>query len=413
MPPNDPSQRRELLPDQAAWVTSAEGEEALARAEQLDSHSTVEQVAQLRKSLSPEEVHLVLQQLELARRGEDKFPEPSRMRFSPLALQQATDHKIARYKSERFVGRKNVADLCCGLGGDLRALGEALARQFPPGRVTGVDAQQAMVELAEYNCRHLENVSVHAGTVEEFDLHGYCAWHLDPDRRPDGHRTTRAEFARPGVETIERLRHQCEDGAIKMAPGAFFPESWQREAELEWIGHRRQCRQLVSWFGSLARAEGMCRATVVEHSEDDRLVTHTFEGSPEARIMTAIRPGRYLMEPESAVKAANLTDALGEYCRLEMLDDAGSYLTGDHLCDHPLFHVFEILEVLPLDRKKLKRLISERNIGHLEIKKRSVDVAPETLRRQLKLKGDRRAVLILCSIDSKGTAILARRCTRR
>lgn len=408
-----PADRKELLPEQAAWLIGEEGEAAFALAEELASLSMVEQVAQLRRSFSAEKVHLVLQQRELQQRAEAKFPTPDRMRFTPLSLQQATDYWTARYKAARFREHDRLADLCCGIGGDLLAMAEELASSPEGGKITGVDYHPTMTTLAAYNCRQYPNVTVHTGAVESFDVSDYSAWHLDPDRRPDGKRTTRARFARPGIETIEELRRQCPTGAVKLAPGGVFPEAWEAEGECEWIGHHRQCRQLVVWFGGPAPREGTRRTTVIETTDQGSVIAHSFQGSPTARVPTAVRPLRYVMEPEPAIKAAKLTDALGESCQLEMLDDAGGYLTGDHPCDHPLFQVFEVLDVLPMDRKKLKRMIAERKIGHLEIKKRSVDVVPEILRRQLKLKGDRRAVLVLCAIDGKGTAILARRVPRR
>jgi hypothetical protein len=65
---------------------------------------------------------------------------------------------------------------------------------------------------------------------------------------------------------------------------------------------------------------------------------------------------------------------------------------------------------MPLDVKRVNRLLRDRNIGRLEIKKRGVPHDPEDLRRRLALRGDEQAVLILAPAGRSATAILARRC---
>jgi hypothetical protein len=46
------------------------------------------------------------------------------------------------------------------------------------------------------------------------------------------------------------------------------------------------------------------------------------------------------------------------------------------------------------DVRRLQRLVKDRKIGHLEIKRRGVSVDLERVRKQLNFKGDNRATLI-------------------
>jgi hypothetical protein len=55
--------------------------------------------------------------------------------------------------------------------------------------------------------------------------------------------------------------------------------------------------------------------------------------------------------------------------------------------------------------------LAERAIGRLEIKKRSVDIDPEKLRRELKLRGDNAATLLVTRTGESLVAILAQRST--
>ena len=77
--------------------------------------------------------------------------------------------------------------------------------------------------------------------------------------------------------------------------------------------------------------------------------------------------------------------------------------------DDPALACFEISDVLPLDLKRVRALLRERNIGRLEIKKRGVDHDPHKLRRQLGLIGEESATLFVTRLRGRVTAILARR----
>src|SRR5262245_23014612 len=90
-------------------------------------------VARLRGQLSATRAHLLLEQVELRRRAAEKFTYASRMFFTRTALEQATDEQVAAYKADRVgeslrnsqsrLGETQLlADLCCGIGGDLLAL---------------------------------------------------------------------------------------------------------------------------------------------------------------------------------------------------------------------------------------------------------------------------------------------------
>ena len=103
------------------WLTGPQAAEVLCDlaggCEPLHAAAT-----RLRRQFSPARVHLLLEQVELRRRAAVKFERAEEMFFTRLGLEQATDLWVAAYKARRFAGRSPVADLCCGIGGDLLAL---------------------------------------------------------------------------------------------------------------------------------------------------------------------------------------------------------------------------------------------------------------------------------------------------
>ena len=91
------------------------------------------------------------------------------------------------------------------------------------------------------------------------------------------------------------------------------------------------------------------------------------------------------------------------------VNDAISYLTGEHPIEHPHLTCFEVLDQLPLRVATLSQHLRGLHIGQLEIKKRGVDTDPERLRKQLKLRGDQGATLLLTTVGASRIALLTRR----
>lgn len=373
-------------------------------------------IARLRERLSQSRTHLVLEQVELRRRATAKFTHASRMFFTRAGLEQATDEWVAAYKASRFATQRAgssstpgvYADLCCGIGGDLFALSR------PAGSVSaqsasaiGIDRDPVSALFAAANT----GATIHAIDVADFDLSSASAWHIDPDRRPEGRRTTSLDFFQPDLATIEMLLARVPHAAIKLAPATKPPAEWIKRCELEWISRDRECKQLVAWHGNLALTSGQHRATVLTSSPAARcLEPHTITGPPSQPITIANSPDRFLFDIDPAVTAARLTGALAAEHNLTALAAGPTYLTGPSaITTDDALACFEVAEILPLRVRTLASLLRDRNIGQLEIKKRGVDTDPEKLRRDLKLRGNNAATLLITQIAGRPTAILAKR----
>jgi THUMP domain-containing protein len=394
--------------DDYRWLVSSAAEPWLARvsSELIESEPTVGLVARLRKDLTPERAHLVIEQVELRRRAREKFTRAERMFFTRQALEQATDELIAAAKAARFSASDSIADVCCGIGGDLIALASTPTRRASEG-ATGVERDPAIALLAEANLRvnRCPAASVVASDAANFPVADFAAWHIDPDRRPAGHRTSRVEFMQPELAAIDRLLAANPHAAVKFAPAADAPPHWRDAAELCWLGNRGQCRQQVAWFGSLAREAGQHTACVVDACGGPRLIA----GQPGEPIPVAATLGRYLYEPHAAILAARLTGAICARHSLAAVATGVAYLTTDALLDEPGCEGFEVLEVLPLDIKHLRAYCRGRHIGRLELKKRGVDIDPNKLRPAIIADGDNAALLIITPLGPVARVLVARR----
>jgi hypothetical protein len=393
-----PSPAQDIPLDDYRWLVSDAAKPWLALAGQ-GSDSTLALVQTFRKELSPARTHLAIEQAELRQRASEKFSAAERMFFTPLGLQQASDEKVSGYKAGRFPADEPLADLCCGIGGDLLAL----ARR---GAVVGVERDPVSALLAKANlAANRLSGSVAIEDAAEVNVAACAAWHIDPDRRPSGRRTTRVELHEPGLDVLERLLSENEQAAIKLAPAATFPDAWAERAELEWISRRGSCRQLVAWFGALASHRGQRRASIVGGDADD---VHTLVGMANVEIPPRAI-GRYVMEPDVAVLAARLTGELAARYDLGTIARGIAYLTSDHPVVDPALALFEVTDVLPYNVKRIKALLRQRGIGRLEVKKRGVAHDPREVQKLLRVPGDQRATLIVTRMPDGVTAILARR----
>jgi hypothetical protein len=208
---------------------------------------------------------------------------------------------------------------------------------------------------------------------------------------------------------LEGLLKQQPAGAIKLAPAARLPESWLREAECEWISRGGECRQLMAWFGPLARQPGVRAATVLSRDGMPRKITGT-AGLP---VPQAASVARYIYEPDAAILAAGLNGALASQLGLSGFSADVAYLTSDQPVDDPAIAGFEVLDVLPFQLRGLKAYCRERQFGHIEVKKRGVACDPLSLQKQLSGAGGEPAVVLITLIHGKPTALVARRLQRR
>ena len=381
------------------WLVSEAAAPYLAKVPP-DAASFAAAAVGLRRELGLTRAHLVLQQVKLRQRARRKFSRADRMFFTPRLLEQATDESVAAHKAARLSPGARVADLCCGAGGDLLAMA---AR----GPCLGVDRDPVATTLAAANCRALDlfHVELQTTDAEPCDVSACDAWHIDPDRRATGRRTTIPQLFCPDLHALNRLIARNANAAVKLAPATLAPREWSEAGELEWIGDRRECRQQVVWLGTTARCAGKRTATVLAAASPPA----SFTGSPDVPLPVATAVGRYLFEPRPAVLAAHLTGALGAQLGLDAVDPRVAYLTGDCLVASPLVAAFEVLDVLPLDHRRLLSLLRQRRIGRLEVKARGRRVDLDLLRRKLRVPGEEAATLLVAGTSAGTLAILARR----
>jgi len=358
-------------------------------------------VQRLRKTISPGRASLVLQQVALRARAKRKFSRADEMFFTSVLLEQSTSEAISDYKAATYQAGP-VADLCCGIGGDAFGL---IKRGLA---VTAVDRDPTAGMLTGINTTvYGQSATISVGDVADCPVGDFAAWHMDPDRRPDGRRTTRVESHEPGVAVIEALWNKNPHSLMKLAPAADLPDTWLADCEREWIGEQRECKQQLIRHGDLVRQAGKHSATILDLSGS---VIGTVVGEPDQPVDFAPHPDAFIYEPHAAVRAAGLGAELANQHGLRRIGLDTSYVTGGSIAPGGTMSAFCVVESMPFDRKRVKQRIRELEFGHLEIKTRGAGLEPAVEQKKLSTgNAGKPGCVFLFAVEGKVRAVLTER----
>ncbi|GAB3191474.1 THUMP-like domain-containing protein [Nesterenkonia suensis] len=368
---------------------------------------------------SSEVVAAALTQSRLRRDAAAKFGDfAARMLLTQNGLQQATRLPVAAGHARRFreAGLTHVADLGCGLGGDALALA-SLGLQ-----VVAVDADEDTAAAATMNLTPFPEAEVRHTTAETFVAElglmsslpddqdgadgadrvttpgstpaGWGLW-LDPARRDAtrGHSADGAsrrvwdpEAFSPPLSFVTALAATGIPLGVKLGPGIPH-ELIPADCEAEWVSVDGQVVEVVLWFNALARPD-VRRAATVRSTETVEELTSAAEFGEHPDLETLGPEGLsgLLCEPDGAVIRAGLVADLAERLGGAMLDEHIAYFVLPEDAAPPstaAVRCHRVVEVLPFQVKRLRAWAREHGVTSLEIKKRGVDVVPETLRRQI------------------------------
>lgn len=346
---------------------------------------------QLRAHFPAEFCRAALALVELRRQGREKFPEADRMFFDRPGLEMATRREIARYRAARLGACESIMDLCCGIGGDLLALGRL-------SRVRAVDGDRRRLEMARMNCAalDLDRVDFIQADVRHLRLRADVLF-IDPGRREEGGRRVRgADAYSPPLGWVEEARRAVPDVAVKVSP-AIDEGEIPCNCEVEFISASGQCREGVLYFGRLATAQRRATLLPAGHALQS-------ESGPQVPVGP---PGGYIYDPDPAVVRAHLLDELARRLDAWKLDPHIAYLSGDARHSSPFARAYRLLTCLPFHLKRLRRFLLEAGLRPTEIKKRRFPMTPEEVRRRLRVdSGTTDATLILTRLADRPVCLI-------
>jgi hypothetical protein len=371
-------------------LLSPRGQELLAELgrEAPGTAATLRLGTELRARYPVDLVVDALAQHELRLLARAKFSRAPDMFFTRAGLEQASSEAIAQYRSARYAGAGLVADLCCGIGGDLVALAE--------GRdVLAVDIQPLHLRMAHANAEVYgvaAGVTTAAADVRDTALDGAGGLFIDPARRRHGRRLP-AGASDPPLEWCLGLAGQASPGrrvGVKAAPGLphdAVPPGW----EVEFIALGRDLKEAVLWSPALATAA--TRATVLPGG-------HSLTPGPGRPVQVAM-PGRFLLDPNPAVTRAGVVADLARLVDAWQIDEKIAFLATDTEVHTPFARTLRVIDSAPWDQRKLPAKLRALGVGSVDIRRRGLAGDVAKLHHQLKLSGQLRATLVMTRVRDR------------
>jgi hypothetical protein len=394
------------------------GQELLARlATEPDGAGTPLSLAvRLRREYPADLVAAATAQHELRLAARAKFSRAMEMLFTRAGYEQSSSEPIARYRAARFGAAYRVADLCCGIGGDLLALAsgrEALA----------VDRDEVHARLALHNAgvyREAANVRAVVADVRDIRLGGLDAVFIDPARRSGpgtasvadsgAPRRFRTGLSEPPLDWCFALAERVPAVCVKAAPGLpadLIPAGW----EAEFIADGRDLKEAVLWSPALATApvaesRGPRRALVLSGS-----VAHALVACPGDPVPVT-EPGEYLLDPNPAVTRSGLVEDLARSLSdgdgdgdgdgdVAKIDPQIAFLTLNRPVQTPFARTLRVLDSAPWNEKRFARRLRELGIGAADIRRRGLAGDVDQIHRRLKLAGPNRATIVITRVNDK------------
>lgn len=392
------------------WLLSPAADPHLefARSELARNGNLLKILERLRKSISPTQAAMTIELAQLRLRAQEKFPFAHQMFLTTRGLEQATSAQLAAYKAEQLPAGRRILDLCSGIGGDLAGF----ARLHES---TGVDLDPLLCQYAQRNAELAPGARarVLCQSALETSWEGYDLVHIDPDRRVN-QRSTDHRFIQP---TLAQVLEQAGKVpvVIKLAPGMRLPDGLKPLAHRQWLGERRECKQLLVWLNTGGRKPlGRKSATVVlgDGTSCSVVQSRRKEANAPHHRPAPPEPGSYFYEPHAAVLAARLVDSLASEFDLERATRGVAYLCGPEPIDSPLLSGFRVLSVAPAEKRILATELRLQDAGVVEWKKRGVHLQLYESLRQIRTAGKRPLTALLMPHRNKFICVIAERLER-
>ena len=371
-------------------LLSPDGRELLDRlsGEQVGPDRALELAQALRGRYPADLVAAALTQQALRAAARAKFSRADAMLFTRDGLEQASSEVTAAHSAARYPAGALVADLCCGIGGNLTALGRGR-------RVMAVDRDLVSLEYARHNAGvygaagELAAVCADVGDVA---LGGVGAVFIDPARRAGGRRLA-AGRSEPPLHWCLDLADRVPAVGIKAAPGLprdLVPTGW----EAEFIAVGRDLKEAMLWSPALATARS--RATILPSGD-----TLTAASGAVGGDVPVAAPGAFLLDPSPAVTRAGLVEELARRRGAWKIDPEIAFLSDDREHRTPFARTLQVVESAPWHERRFARRLAELGIGAADIRRRGLAGDVPQIHRRLGLRGPGRATVVLTRVSGR------------
>lgn len=350
----------------------------------------------LAQKFPPDLARVALETAILRGEAKKKFPQAEKMYFTRTALEQASSYAVSSYRAGRYAEFEQVIDLGCSIGGDTLAFAQAAT-------AIGIDLDPLRLAIAQANLQalQLKAVFLRADLLSLLPFASLLsALFFDPARRADHRRVFSVEDYNPPLSTLRQWLPRFPALGVKISPGVNLDELSEYDCEIEFISLNGELKEAMLWFGPLKSAES--RATILPGRQ-------TITGNRSINDSCKLsEPKSYLYEPDPSVLRAGLVRNLAEQLDAAQLDPDIAYLTSGTKIPTPFARSWEVDDWFPFQLKNLRAYLRERGVGRVVVKKRGSPLQPESLIRDLKLRGNDERVVFLTHLSGRPIVVICK-----
>ena len=305
-----------------------------------------------------------------------------------LSLEQCSSELAAKYKASLLKG-KTLIDLTGGMGVDTAFLSDNFDKTFY------VEMQEELCEIAKHNFKVLKkNIEVVNDNAEHFLT--LCdevdCIYLDPARRDEyGRKMVSLHDCSPDVAELQDvLFEKAKTIMVKLSPMLdidIVKKELKNIKEIHVVAVRNECKEILVILGQQTTDNGqqeletqrrkdaktqsgensvtlsLCdSATSLTISATDLREKWNFSFTEDeeqnAEWTLADKVGRYLYEPGAAFMKAGCFKLLSQKYNLDKLHRNSHLYTSDVLVPDFPGRIFEVINVVPFDKKAKKEITS-------------------------------------------------------
>ena len=285
--------------------------------------------------------------------------ETSRKEFSANSCNLVDEHLVDE--------KRILVDLTGGMGVDTAFLSDNFDKAYY------VEMQEELCEIAKHNFKILnKNIEVFNDNAEHFLT--ICdkvdCIYLDPARRDEyGRKMVSLHDCSPDVaELHDILLEKAKTVIVKLSPMLdidIVKKELKNIKEIHVVAVRNECKELVVILGQQTTDNGQQTLSMAHGSQLKAIdlregwnVAFTEDEELEAQWTLADNVGKYLYEPGTACMKAGCFKLLSQKYNLDKLHRNSHLYTSDELVSDFPGRIFEVINVVPFDKKTKKEISS-------------------------------------------------------
>ena len=372
--------------------------------------SALEAAELIRRRLDPEQARKALEQRDLRQRAQGRLAHAATLLLTKKGLEQATRAVVASERAawiSNRMPRALVLDATSGVGSDSLAIAQRGLR------LLSADHDPVHAKCVRENLLRAGFPAHVVIAAAEHPPINHDVIILDPDRRSGSQRLGDPEQWSPPLSTCLRLAAGVSGACIKLAPALDLsrlppiPHSLQHS--WQWTSADGDLVEVTLWTGLLATSDHDRRVLVLANQQAPTLYTGT--PIPDFHLTAEeARQVAFISEPDPALIRSGLLSRFAKAGNLTPLGPAIAYLgSKEPPTSTPLIKTWRVRASSSADRKRVRAMLREHDIGELVVKKRGHPKSAAELVREYRSGGSGSGILIVARLAVGHRAYLVER----